>query len=199
MQLLTVPNFGFGAIGEAWFCIMSSSGSHNFDRNQSATGEPVALAVWPSLRRQGTKHPLVLKDLDPILLREHPPLCQIELYYLGFNDILQKRTLVTELSLWHDIFAKYERSCTTLFRFTPNFSIFELCSYQPSFWAHGRSGCTCMCQQKKKKKENSGAIWLELSSMLQLLFLLLPNPLQAWYNFCFLNNPAMFIQITPPS
>jgi hypothetical protein len=40
---------------------MSSSGSHNFDRNQSVAGEPVAPAVQRGLRRQGTKHPLSFK------------------------------------------------------------------------------------------------------------------------------------------
>ena len=34
---------------------------------------------------------LVSKDLDPILLREHPPLCQKELYYHGFNNIITKQ------------------------------------------------------------------------------------------------------------
>jgi len=37
------------------------------------------------------KQYLVSKVLDPILLREHPPLCQKELYYHGFNNIITKQ------------------------------------------------------------------------------------------------------------
>jgi len=34
---------------------------------------------------------LVSKDLDPILLRKHPPLYLRELYYHGFNNIITKQ------------------------------------------------------------------------------------------------------------
>ena len=87
---------------------------------------------------------------------------------------LQNKTLDTKLktilslSLCHDILAKHTCSCTTLFHSTPNLSIFELCSYRPSCWAHGRSmpprsdQVVLACVNKRKrKKENSRAVRLE--------------------------------------
>ena len=85
------------------------------------------------------------KDLDPILQREHWPLCQRQLYYHGFNnntiikqDSWHKTGNNTQSLTWH-----IGKTCKFMHNYfflsTPNFSILKLCSYQPSCWAHGRS------------------------------------------------------------
>jgi len=55
---------------------------------------------------------LVSKDLDPILLREHRPLCQKELIIMDSTISLQNKTLDTKLktilSLCHDILGHLE-------------------------------------------------------------------------------------------
>jgi len=73
------------------FVLLSSSVSHSFDRNQATAAEPVAAAVCGVACVGGEPNtPLVSKYLDPILLRKRTPLCQRELYYHGFNNIITK-------------------------------------------------------------------------------------------------------------
>jgi len=121
---------------------------------------------------------LVSKDLDPILLREHPPLYQRELYYHGFNNIITKqnswhRTENNTQSLsWH-----IGKTCTFMHNFISlhsnllNSWALQLPAFLLSSWAIGatkeQTGCTCTYQQKKRK----GTYELLDSSMKQLLFL----------------------------
>jgi hypothetical protein len=114
----------------------------------------------------------------PILLRKHPSLCERELYYHGFNNIIirqdswHKTENNTQSLTWH-----IGKACTFmhLFRSTRNFLIHDLYTYRPSCWAHGRSMpprsdqvILARVNKRKKNKENSRTVT------------------QACCNFCFI-------------
>jgi hypothetical protein len=136
---------------------------------------------------------------DPILLWEHPPLCQRKFYYHVFNNIITKQDSwhktenKTQSLTWH-----IGKTCTFMHNFISlhfkllNSWALQLPAFMLSSWAidatKEQSGCTCTCEQKKESKKTHELLD---SSMPQLLLLLLPDPLQACYSFCFLNIPAM--------
>jgi hypothetical protein len=101
--------------------------------------------------------------------------------------------------------AKHAHSCIILFRSTPNFSILELCSYQPSCWVMDdwchQGVIRLYLHMSTKKQENSQAVRLEhvatsVSASTEfppsMLHLLLPqHPCN--------EHPCNVTQIMPPS